>query len=148
MTLFVVVFFACSSELSAQAKRPPREFELHAESPAFWKLVPRDSKLELVASGFGFTEGPVWDKAGFLYVSDEEINKIYRVYPDGHKEELIALSALPLCSALNRRLRPNVVQAELDETEAFMCRMATKNAGDCCVSERQSSATRKNCTNS
>lgn len=25
-----------------------------------------------------------------MYVSDEEINKIYRVYPDGHKEELIS----------------------------------------------------------
>jgi gluconolactonase len=104
MTLFVVMFFACSSELSAQAKRPPREFELHAESPAFWKLVPRDSKLELVASGFGFTEGPVWDKAGFLYVSDEEINKIYRVYPDGHKEELIALGD-PDGSTFDRQLR-------------------------------------------
>ena len=29
--------------------------------------------------------------AGFLYVSDETINKIFRVYPDGKKEEVIAL---------------------------------------------------------
>jgi gluconolactonase len=39
----------------------------------------------------GFTEGPVWDPAGFVYVSDEVINKIFRIYPDGHKEELISL---------------------------------------------------------
>ena len=90
--LFIATFFLYRSfEASAQAKHPRREFELHAETPAFWKLVARDAKLETVASGFGFTEGPVWDKAGFLYVSDEEINKIFRVYPDGHKEELIAL---------------------------------------------------------
>ncbi len=89
--LVVATFFVPTSEVSAQAKHPPREFELHAESPAFWKLVRHDVKLETVATGFGFTEGPVWDKAGFVYVSDEEINKIYRVYPDGHKEELIAL---------------------------------------------------------
>jgi gluconolactonase len=44
-----------------------------------------------MATGFGFTEGPVWDAKGFLYVSDEEQNKIYRVYPDGHKEDLISL---------------------------------------------------------
>jgi len=34
----------------------------------------------------------VWDPAGFLYVSDEEINKIFRVYvSDGRKEELVSL---------------------------------------------------------
>jgi gluconolactonase len=44
-----------------------------------------------VGAGFGFTEGPVWDEAGFLYVSDETINKIYRLHPDGKKEEVIAL---------------------------------------------------------
>jgi gluconolactonase len=88
----------------AQEKRPKREFELHAESPSFWKVVARDAKLETVATGFGFTEGPVWDKAGFVYVSDEEINKIYRVYPDGHKEELISLGD-PDGNTYDRQLR-------------------------------------------
>ena len=74
-----------------RADRPMREFQLRAESPKFWKLFTKDAKLETVATGFGFTEGPVWDPANFVYVSDEEQNKIYRVYPDGHKEELIAL---------------------------------------------------------
>jgi gluconolactonase len=44
-----------------------------------------------MAIGFGFTEGPVWDKSGFLWVSDEELNKIFRVYPDGHREEMLSL---------------------------------------------------------
>ena len=104
MVLLVAIFFAGASFASAQAKHPPREFALRAESPAFWKLVGHDTKLETVASGFGFTEGPVWDKAGFLYVSDEEINKIYRVYPDGHREELIALGD-PDGSTFDRQLR-------------------------------------------
>jgi gluconolactonase len=68
-----------------------REFALRAESPQFWKLFAHDAKLETIATGFGFTEGPVWDPKGFVYISDEEINKIYRVYADGHKEELISL---------------------------------------------------------
>jgi gluconolactonase len=76
---------------SATAKERPRQFELKAESAKFWELVPRDAKLDLVAGGMGFTEGPVWDPAGFIYVSDEVINKIFRIYPDGHKEELISL---------------------------------------------------------
>jgi gluconolactonase len=76
---------------SIQADRPRREFQLRAETPEFWNLFSHDAKLETLATGFGFTEGPVWDPSGFVYVSDEEINKIYRVYPDGHKEELISL---------------------------------------------------------
>jgi len=76
---------------SGQTERPPRRFELRAESPHFWDLLDKDATLESVATGFGFTEGPVWDPAGFVYVSDEEQNKIYRVYADGHRDELIAL---------------------------------------------------------
>jgi gluconolactonase len=73
---------------SAQDKRA---FELQALSPKFWDLIDHNAKLETVATGFGFTEGPMWDSAGFLYVSDETLNKIFRVFPDGKKEEVIAL---------------------------------------------------------
>jgi gluconolactonase len=66
-------------------------FKLEPISPKFTELISNDAKLEKVAGGFGFTEGPMWDPAGFLYVSDETINKIFRVYPNGKKEEVIAL---------------------------------------------------------
>ncbi len=75
----------------AAGEKPPRQFELKTDSPKFWEVVPKDAKLELVASGMGFTEGPVWDPSGFVYVSDEVINKIFRIYLDGHKEELVSL---------------------------------------------------------
>lgn len=74
-----------------RAQDGPRKFELQAASPKFWDLVGHDTKLVTVATGFGFTEGPVWDASGFLYASDETINKIFRVYPDGRKEVLIGL---------------------------------------------------------
>jgi len=76
---------------AAAGESPRREFRLQAESPEFWKLVNKDAKLEVLAGGLGFTEGPVWDPHGFSYVSDEELNKIFRIYPDGHKEELVSL---------------------------------------------------------
>src|SRR5271154_4889128 len=69
----------------------PRKFELQAETPQFWNLIDLDAQLGVVATGFGFTEGPVWDEKGFLYVSDEKFNKLFRVYTDGRKEEVIAL---------------------------------------------------------
>ena len=68
-----------------------RKFELKAESASFWKLISPDAKLATLASGLGFTEGPVWDPKGFLYVSDEDLNKIFRIYLDGRREELISL---------------------------------------------------------
>jgi len=76
--------------LTASAQNP-RSFALEPLSPKFWDIVDHQAKLETVATGFGFTEGPMWDAAGFLYVSDETINKIFRVYPSGKKEEVIAL---------------------------------------------------------
>jgi len=82
---------ATFSSHPVQNSHPARSFELRAESPQFWKIVSREAKLEVVSTGFGFTEGPVWDPAGFLYVSDEEQNKIFRVYMDGRQEEVIAL---------------------------------------------------------
>src|ERR1700757_4674552 len=89
--LLFCVLFAASAAVSAQEKSAPRQFALQAESPQFWKLFNRDAKLTTVITGLGFTEGPVWDEKGFVWVSDEELNKIFRVYSDGHKEEMIAL---------------------------------------------------------
>jgi gluconolactonase len=77
--------------MAVRAQDAPRKFELHAQSPKFWKLIGRHAQLTRMATGFGFTEGPVWDPHGFLYVSDETLNEIFRVYPDGHRETLIKL---------------------------------------------------------
>jgi gluconolactonase len=77
--------------LFSASAQDSRAFELQSLSPKFWDLVDQHAKLDKVATGFGFTEGPMWDPAGFLYVSDETINKIFRVSRDGKKEEVIAL---------------------------------------------------------
>jgi gluconolactonase len=77
--------------VAARAQNAPRKFELRAQSPKFWKLIGGHVQIKRVATGFGFTEGPVWDPHDFLYVSDETLNKIFRVYPDGHRETLIEL---------------------------------------------------------
>jgi gluconolactonase len=87
----VLLLIAVSVSGMPHAPGPPAEFQLKAESPQFWDLVDHNAKLTVVGTGFGFTEGPVWDDAGFLYVSDETINKIYRLHLDGKKEEVIAL---------------------------------------------------------
>jgi len=82
---------ACLGLDSSLAQAPSRPFALKAESERFWDLLDRSASLTKLATDFGFTEGPVWDERGFLYVSDEEQNKIFKVYEDGRKQELISL---------------------------------------------------------
>ena len=105
MKSIVTVVFAltCLMLLTAQTN-PPRQFELKADSAMFWKLIDHNAKLEKVAGGFGFTEGPVWDPKGFLYVSDEEQNKIFRVFPDGRRETVFETGD-PDGSTLDRQHR-------------------------------------------
>lgn len=69
--------------VGALAPRPPAAFgqQLEAASPAFWKLIDKDARLEKVADGFQFTEGPVWNSAGFLLFSDIPANQIVKFVP-------------------------------------------------------------------
>jgi len=99
--LLHTIILASLLPASAQDKRA---FELQPLSPKFWDLVDHNAKLDTVATGFGFTEGPMWDSAGFLYVSDETLNKIFRVHLDGKKEEVIALGD-PDGNTFNRQHR-------------------------------------------
>ncbi|MCI0587774.1 MAG: SMP-30/gluconolactonase/LRE family protein [Planctomycetes bacterium] len=51
--------------------------------PAFDAVVPPSARLEKLAEGFSFTEGPVWHPDGHLLFSDPNDNRIYRWTPDG-----------------------------------------------------------------
>jgi gluconolactonase len=52
--------------------------------PALDAIVPVGAKIEKLADGFLFTEGPVWVRdGGYLLFSDPNANRIYRWAPDG-----------------------------------------------------------------
>jgi gluconolactonase len=46
--------------------------------PALDAIVPADAKIEKLAEGFQFVEGPVWVPEGYLLFSDPNNNTIYR----------------------------------------------------------------------
>jgi len=49
------------------------------EDTAFEKLLPKSSKIEVLASGFEWSEGPVWYKeGGYLLFSDVPKNTVYK----------------------------------------------------------------------
>ncbi len=58
---------------------------LVAKCEAFWRLAPKDAKLEKIAGGFGFTEGPVWHRDGYLLFSDCHVNGIMKWEPSTDK---------------------------------------------------------------
>ena len=51
--------------------------------PALDRALPGDARVEKLAEGFAFTEGPVWvpDGPGYLLFSDPNRNRIYRYDP-------------------------------------------------------------------
>ena len=47
-----------------------------------------DAKVEKIADGFQFSEGPVWHPDGYLLFSDPNTNTIYRYNPSNHNVEV------------------------------------------------------------
>ena len=59
-------------------------------------LVSADARVELVASGFGFTEGPVWvprEDGGYLLFSDMPGNVIHKLTPGDRKVSVYLANA-------------------------------------------------------
>jgi gluconolactonase len=69
------------SERAAVAREAPVDVE--RSDPSLDAIVPADARLERVAGGFEFTEGPVWSKEGGLLFSSPNTNAIYRWDPIG-----------------------------------------------------------------
>jgi gluconolactonase len=59
------------------------ELETERHDPRLDEIVPADARLERVAGGFEFTEGPVWTRDGALLFSSPNTNAIYRWTPAG-----------------------------------------------------------------
>jgi gluconolactonase len=59
------------------------EFEVDRVDPGLDGVIQPDATLERIASGFVFTEGPVWSSDGSLLFSSPNTNSIYRWHPSG-----------------------------------------------------------------
>jgi gluconolactonase len=53
-----------------------------AQSPKLYELVDENAEVEQIATGFTFTEGPIWMPDGSLYFSDMPGDKRRRWHPD------------------------------------------------------------------
>ena len=64
------------------ASPPDAPMQVEALDPGLEAIVPANARLEKVADGFEFIEGPVWVPDGYLLFSDPNRNTIYRYTPD------------------------------------------------------------------
>lgn len=76
--LILFLFQNISTVLLAQ-KNYPTMGKVIYEDASFEKLLPKTSRIEVLASGFDWAEGPVWNKEGdFLLFSDVPKNTVYK----------------------------------------------------------------------
>jgi gluconolactonase len=83
MRRFVLPFTLTVLATGFVAAQPPNGYptigKIHRESPALDALIPPNATIEVLASGFEWAEGPVWDKRhGFLLFSDIPNNSIMK----------------------------------------------------------------------
>ncbi len=78
----VVAGFYSTTLLSTGASADMVPVTITSLEPRFDQLVPNDAKLEKIAEGFTWVEGPVWHKQdGYLLFSDIPANSIYKWKP-------------------------------------------------------------------
>lgn len=77
---------AMTSACAAGSDRPAAHVE--RLDPALDSIIAPGTAIERVATGFKFTEGPMW-REGRLWFSDLRDNKVFAVSPDGKVELLI-----------------------------------------------------------
>jgi gluconolactonase len=88
--------------IGCAAPKPPEDTTKKTESaepasvgsiarldPALDALVPAAAKIEKLAGGFGFTEGPLWFPDGYLWFSDVTGNVVRQWGPDGKITEIL-----------------------------------------------------------
>ena len=77
VALALVAVAGFAPQLMSQEPSPPGT--LVSLDPRFDALVPKTAKLEKLADGFSWVEGPVWDqKAGAILFSDIPNNVVHR----------------------------------------------------------------------
>jgi gluconolactonase len=77
-TTKLILFIAALVFTGCNAKQEKTETRILRADPEIDNIVPQNADLEVIDTGFQFTEGPVWDPEGGILFSDIPANRIYR----------------------------------------------------------------------
>jgi gluconolactonase len=89
LLLFLAILLVSCSKAPAPVAESPGVGSIVRLDPALDSLIPPDARIEKVAGGFQFTEGPLWRPDGRLWFSDVVGNLVRAVTPTGQIEVLI-----------------------------------------------------------
>ena len=82
--------------------------------PAFDALIAKDARIEKVATGFTFTEGPLWRPPGLLWFSDVPGNVVRSVTPAGQVKIIIEKAGGTVVAPPGAFIGPNAMVADKD----------------------------------
>ena len=87
----LILLAACSTAPppATTSTEPPPVGSIARLDPALDALVPQSARIEKLAGGFQFTEGPVWRPEGALWFSDVVGNVVRQWTPDGKIIEIL-----------------------------------------------------------
>ncbi len=84
----LLIIITCYSAIAQETK--PEIGSIEFVSKELNGIIKKDAKVEIIADGFGFTEGPLWlEKEKMLLVSDLPANTIYKWTEAKGKEEYL-----------------------------------------------------------
>jgi gluconolactonase len=94
LVLALTIISACAAEPAADRTPPKIEIVGNAKvdrwDPAMDAIVPADWKIEKLAEGFGWAEGPIWVKNGnYLLFTDVPGNKMWKWSEKGGLEKFL-----------------------------------------------------------
>lgn len=76
---FAVLILACSAAYAQSSAVFPTMGQVVRIDPRIDQLIPKDTKIEVLASGFAWSEGPLWIKeGGYLIFSDIPRNSVMK----------------------------------------------------------------------
>src|SRR5215204_5298494 len=85
---FFAGLVACALVMGGQTAPPADSMRIERLDAALDRLIASDAKVEVLAQGHDWTEGPLWIKSGgYLLFSDIPKNSIYR-WKEGEGEKL------------------------------------------------------------
>ncbi len=113
--LFVLLLGSCSNAPPPAAnKETPSAGAIVRLDPAIDALIPKDARIEKVATGFTFTEGPLWRPDGVLWFSDVPGNLVRSVTPGGDVKVILQNAGGSVSAPPGAFIGPNGMIADKD----------------------------------
>jgi gluconolactonase len=108
------ILFASSLAMLCSGQAPAPAGKIIRLDPAFDALVSKNAKVERVATGFTFTEGPLWRPQGVLWFSDVPGNVVRSVTPSGDVKVIIEKAGGTVTAPPGAFIGPNGMISDKD----------------------------------